>query len=38
MMIEAAAESNALKAIMSEGGSGRSVRDIAANRTAPGRR
>ncbi len=31
MMIEAAAESNALKAIMSEGGSGRSVRDIAAN-------
>jgi dienelactone hydrolase len=31
MMIEAAAESNALKAIVSEGASGRSVRDIAAN-------
>jgi MYXO-CTERM domain-containing protein len=31
MMIEAAAESSALKAIVSEGGSGRSVRDIAAN-------
>jgi uncharacterized protein len=31
MMIEAAAESTALKAIISEGGSGRSVRDIAAN-------
>jgi uncharacterized protein len=31
MMIEAAAESTALKAIVSEGGSGRSVRDIAAN-------
>jgi fermentation-respiration switch protein FrsA (DUF1100 family) len=30
-MIEAAAESTALKAIVSEGGSGRSVRDIAAN-------
>jgi dienelactone hydrolase len=34
MMIEAAAESSALKAIVSEGASGRSVRDIAAN---PGR-
>ena len=31
MMIEAAAESTALKAIVSEGGSGRSVRDIVAN-------
>jgi dienelactone hydrolase len=31
MMIEAAAESRALKAIMSEGGSGRSVRDNWAN-------
>jgi len=31
MMIEAAAESNALKAIVSEGGSGRSVRDELAN-------
>jgi len=31
MMIEAAAESPALKAIMSEGGSGRSVRDVVAN-------
>jgi len=31
MMIEAAAESKALKAIVSEGASGRSVRDIAAN-------
>jgi dienelactone hydrolase len=31
MMIEAAAESTALKAIVSEGASGRSVRDIAAN-------
>jgi uncharacterized protein len=31
MMIEAAAESNALKAIVSEGGSGRSVRDDLAN-------
>ena len=31
MMIEAAAESPALRAIMSEGGSGRSVRDIVAN-------
>jgi dienelactone hydrolase len=31
MMIEAAAESNALKAIMSEGGSGRSVKDNWAN-------
>jgi dienelactone hydrolase len=31
MMMEAAAESGALKAIMSEGGSGRSVRDIWAN-------
>ena len=31
MMIEAAAESPALKAIVSEGGSGRSVRDILAN-------
>jgi len=31
MMIEAAAESPALKAIVSEGGSGRSVRDIVAN-------
>jgi dienelactone hydrolase len=31
MMIEAAAESDALKAIVSEGGSGRSVRDILAN-------
>jgi cephalosporin-C deacetylase-like acetyl esterase len=31
MMIEAAAESTALKAIMSEGASARSVRDIAAN-------
>src|SRR5699024_3284216 len=29
--IEAAAESPALKAIMSEGGSGRSVRDVVAN-------
>ena len=34
MMIEAAAESSALKAIVSEGASGRSVRDILAN---PGR-
>jgi dienelactone hydrolase len=31
MMIEAAAESTALKAIVSEGGSGRSVRDLSAN-------
>ena len=31
MMIEAAAESTALKAIVSEGGSGRSVRDLFAN-------
>jgi uncharacterized protein len=31
MMIEAAAESTALKAIVSEGASGRSVRDIVAN-------
>src|SRR5918996_3450396 len=31
MMIEAAAESTALKAIVSEGGSGRSYRDILAN-------
>jgi dienelactone hydrolase len=31
MMIEAAAESDALKAIVSEGGSGRSVRDVLAN-------
>jgi dienelactone hydrolase len=31
MMIEAAAESKALRAIVSEGASGRSVRDIAAN-------
>jgi dienelactone hydrolase len=31
MMIEAAAESSALKAIVSEGGSGRSVRDVLAN-------
>jgi dienelactone hydrolase len=31
MMIEAAEESTALKAIVSEGGSGRSVRDIVAN-------
>jgi dienelactone hydrolase len=31
MMMEAAAESGAIKAIMSEGGSGRSVRDIWAN-------
>ena len=31
MMIEAAAESPALRAIMSEGGSGRSVRDVVAN-------
>jgi dienelactone hydrolase len=31
MMIEAAAESTALKAIVSEGGSGRSVRDLIAN-------
>jgi pimeloyl-ACP methyl ester carboxylesterase len=31
MMIEAAAESEALKAIVSEGGSGRSVRDVLAN-------
>jgi dienelactone hydrolase len=31
MMIEAAAESTALKAIVSEGGSGRSVRDVIAN-------
>ena len=31
MMIEAAAESSALKAIVSEGASGRSVRDIIAN-------
>jgi dienelactone hydrolase len=31
MMIEAAAESTALKAIVSEGGSGRSVRDVVAN-------
>jgi hypothetical protein len=31
MMIEAAAESSALKAIVSEGASGRSVRDILAN-------
>ena len=31
MMIEAAAESPALRAIVSEGGSGRSVRDIVAN-------
>jgi uncharacterized protein len=31
IMIEAAAESKALKAIVSEGASGRSVRDIAAN-------
>jgi dienelactone hydrolase len=31
MMIEAAAESDDLKAIVSEGGSGRSVRDIIAN-------
>jgi len=31
MMLEAAAESNALKAIVSEGGSGRSVRDELAN-------
>lgn len=31
MMIEAAAESDELKAIVSEGGSGRSVRDIVAN-------
>jgi uncharacterized protein len=35
VMIEAAAESDALKAIVSEGGSGRSVRDVMAN---PGRR
>jgi uncharacterized protein len=34
MMIEAAAESAALKAIVSEGGSGRSVRDDWANDTA----
>ena len=31
MLIQAAAESNELKAIVSEGASGRSVRDIAAN-------
>jgi predicted alpha/beta hydrolase len=31
MMIEAAAESTALRAIVSEGASGRSVRDVAAN-------
>jgi dienelactone hydrolase len=31
MMMEAAAESGAIKAIMSEGGSGRSVRDVWAN-------
>ena len=35
MMIEAAAESTALKAIVSEGGSGRSVSDIAANGGSP---
>jgi uncharacterized protein len=35
MMIEAAAESPALRAIMSEGGSGRSVRDILANPETP---
>jgi dienelactone hydrolase len=35
MMIEAAAESNALKAIVSEGGSARSVRDTWANGGSP---
>jgi dienelactone hydrolase len=35
MMIEAAAESTALKAIMSEGGSARSVRDAAVNPETP---
>jgi dienelactone hydrolase len=35
MMIEAAAESAALKAIMSEGGSARSVRDTAVNPETP---
>ena len=38
MMIAAAAESTALKAIVSEGASGRSVRDIVANPGRPGRR
>ena len=37
MMIEAAAESTALEAIVSEGASGRSVRDILANGDAAGR-
>ena len=37
MMIEAAAESTALKAIVSEGGSGRSVRDDLANPGGSGR-
>jgi uncharacterized protein len=35
IMMEAAAESSALKAIVTEGGSGRSVRDWAANRDEP---
>jgi pimeloyl-ACP methyl ester carboxylesterase len=35
MMIEAAAESTALKAIVSEGGSGRSVRDTVVNPETP---
>jgi dienelactone hydrolase len=35
MMMEAAAESSALKAIVTEGGSGRSVRDSLANDDAP---
>ena len=38
MMIEAAAESAALKAIVSEGASGRSVRDILANPGGRGRK
>ena len=38
MMIEAAAESSALKAIVSEGASGRSVRDIIANPGGHGRK